>query len=210
MEEKKLTVIQREEIKPKALRRKGFVPGIVYNKEVFHKIQIKEKDITDLFEKGITESTLIKITLDNNQEDVVFIKDYQKDLISDKIIHVDFYKITYGQKIKTFIPLELVGTPAGVKEGGVLETFLHEIEIETLPKNLKPSLKIDISLLKINESIHINDLKLEEEDTRVLVEGNLMICHVVSSAKLESQLVDKEEPTTEEVSTNEGKEKNEK
>ena len=64
--------------------------------------------------------------------------------------------------------------------------FLHEVEIEIFPKHLIPSLAVDISHLKIGDAVHVNDLKLPPE-SRILNEGNPIICHVSVPAKLKSE-----------------------
>ncbi|MDH5719187.1 MAG: 50S ribosomal protein L25 [Spirochaetia bacterium] len=172
-------------IKPKALRRKELVPAVIYNHGKADNIQIADEEIRRLFSHGVSESVLIDIEWGGKKE-TAFIKDYQMHPLNGNITHIDFFRITYGEKIKTRIPIELTGKPVGVREGGVLEMFLHEIEVAILPKNLVPSLKVDISELKIGDAVHVNDVQLPP-DSKALIEGNPIICNVAVPAKLKAE-----------------------
>lgn len=185
------------DIKEKAskLRQMGWIPSIISSHGETTHLKVKEKDLHDLFAHGVSESLLFDIEYSGKKE-TAFIKDYQIHPATDNILHVDFFRITYGEKIRTNIPFEFVGKPVGVKEGGVLEFFLHDIEIETLPRYLKPHLDIDITNLKIGDALHLNDIELPEE-TKVLVEGNPIICQVSQPAKMTSESVKEEIETTE-------------
>lgn len=198
MEKMQLTVKNRnKEERASLLRQGGFVPGVIYNHGKSDSIKISQKDIQYLFSHGISESTLIEVDREGEKE-TAFVKDYQLHPVSDEILHLDLYRITYGEKIKTSIKINLVGKPEGVKEGGILETFLHEVEIETFPKHLVPSLDLDVSALKIGDSLHVSHLVLPPE-TKVLTEGDPSICAVAVSAKAVSEA----DTTTEEIKAEE-------
>ncbi len=180
----------------KQLRRESIIPALIYNHGKTDHIEMDAKDINKLFASGISESTLIDLNLKGKTE-VVFIKEYQLHPVTDVILHLDLYRITFGEKIKTHIAIELEGKPIGIREGGVLESFLHEVEIEIFPKYLTSSLKIDISHLKIGHSIHVRDLTPPPE-SKILMESNSTICQISASAKLESEVVSEQPEEQEE------------
>lgn len=199
----KIKALDREKgIKAATLRKEGKIPALIYNHGQTKEITVEKKDVHSVFSKGVSESTLIEMDIGGTNE-TVFVKDFQVHPVSEEILHVDFYRITYGEKVKTHIPLRLVGKPAGVIEGGVLETFLHDIEVEILPKDLMPHLDVDVSALHIGDALHVEDLKLPGE-TKILTEGNPIICHVSKTAKLAAE---KTEEETEEESAEEVEEK---
>ena len=183
-----ITAETRKEKNTKKVRASGYIPGVVYNHGKTDHIQIGHKELHVLFGKGITEKALIDMQIDKKENEPVFIKNFQRHPVTDAILHIDFFRITYGEKIRTHIPVELLGRPVGVKEGGVLETFIHSIEIETYPRHLVASFKVDISGLNIGDAVHLQDIQLPP-DSRLLMEGNPGICQVSSSAKLESELI---------------------
>jgi large subunit ribosomal protein L25 len=111
--------------------------------------------------KSISESTIVKIEVEGKSYDA-FVKDTQRSITEGAILHVDFYEVESGVALRAHVSLHLVGNPAGVREGGVLESPLHEIEVECLPKDLPERIEVDISELKVNQSIHVRDLNLGE------------------------------------------------
>lgn len=173
------------EDKTSKLRKEGKIPAVIYNHGNTDLLKVNEKTIQKMFSTGVSESQLLDIEVDGKKEKS-FIKDYQADPVSGRIIHVDFFRITFGEKIKTHIPIHLEGKSIGEKEGGVLEMFLHSIELEILPKDLMPNITVDISNLKMSEGLHVNDLPLPES-ARIIVEGNPIICHISMPAKAKTQ-----------------------
>ncbi len=165
------------------LRASGFVPAVIYNHGKTDHIEVLSDDIRKLFVHGISESQLYDLDIDGKTE-TAFVKDFQMHPVTEQVLHIDFYRVTFGEKIKTHIPIHLEGKPAGLIAGGVLETFLHEVEIETFPRYLTPALNMDISHLQIGEAIHTDDLPLPP-DTKILIEGNPIVCHIAKPAKLE-------------------------
>ena len=204
MKDQRLTIkaSKREETNPKKVRNAGFIPALIYNHGKTEQIQVSASELYKLFDQGVTESTLININLGGDKDETAFIKEYQKHPLNEDILHVDFFRVTFGEKIRTSIPIQLEGKPIGVKEGGVLETFLHEVDIETYPRHLSSSLQHDISHLKIGDSIHIEDIKLPPE-SKILMDGNPIVCQVSTSAKLESTIEEALE-TTDETPEEEG------
>ncbi len=63
---------------------------------------------------------------------------------------------------RAHVVIDLVGTPAGVRKGGVLDQVLQEVEIECLPKDLPAESKVDVSALEINESIRVGQLAVAD------------------------------------------------
>ncbi|MDR1903508.1 MAG: 50S ribosomal protein L25 [Treponema sp.] len=143
------------------LRRSGRVPGVLYGRSG----EAVSLDLDALeFKNGIkniSESTIVKIDLEGKSYDA-FVKDTQRNILDGNIIHVDFYEVESGIALRARVSIHLHGNPIGVREGGVLEVPLHEIEIECLPKDLPERINVDISDLKANQSIHVRDLNLSE------------------------------------------------
>jgi large subunit ribosomal protein L25 len=96
--------------------------------------------------------------VDGKSRDVL-IRDYQENTISGEITHVDFYEIERGKVLRTNVGLHLDGAAVGIREGGILESFVHELEVECLPKDLPEGINVDITNLEIGHSIHVRDLE---------------------------------------------------
>lgn len=167
----------------KNLLRAGIIPAVIYNHGKSESIQVFEKDTRKLFAHGISESRLIDLDVDGKIEQV-FVKDYQTHPVNEMLQHLDFYRVSQDEKLRTRIAVHVEGKAEGVKNGGVLEVFLTEVPYETYPRFLTDFLTIDISHLNLGDSIHVSDVKLPQ-DSRILMDPQTVICHVTHAAKEE-------------------------
>jgi len=141
------------------IRRSGRIPGVLYGRAgKAISIDLDAMDFA-LGVKGISESTIVKVDVDGKLYDA-FVKDTQRNILDGKVLHVDFYEVESGVSVRTRVTIQLKGTAAGVREGGVLEFPLHDLEVECLPKDLPERIELDISNLGVNQSIHVRDLVL--------------------------------------------------
>jgi large subunit ribosomal protein L25 len=111
--------------------------------------------------KNISESTIVKVEVDGKSYDA-FVKDTQRNIIDGNLLHVDFYEVESGRALRAKVSLHITGNPIGVREGGILEKPLHEIEVECLPKDLPERIEVDVSSLNVNQSLHVRDIPLGE------------------------------------------------
>jgi len=167
----------------KNLLRSGVIPAVIYNHGKSESIQIIEKDTKKLFAHGISESTLIDLDIEGKIEQV-FVKDYQRHPVSEVLQHLDFYRVSQDEKLRTRIAVHIEGKAQGVKDGGIMEVFLTEVPYETYPRYLTDFLTIDVSALGIGDSLHVSDVKLPQ-DSKILMDPQTVICHVTHQAKEE-------------------------
>jgi large subunit ribosomal protein L25 len=148
-------------VEARKTRRAGRIPGVLYGPSVkAMSIDLDALEFTTGI-KNISESTIVKVEVDGKTYDV-FVKDTQRNILDGKILHVDFYEVESGVALRARVSIHLKGSAIGVREGGVLEFPLHEIEVECLPKDLPERLEVDISNLGANQSIHVRDLVLSD------------------------------------------------
>jgi len=163
MEQKTLSVVERKEFKKgpaKQLRSEGKIPAVVYgHTEPLH-ISVDAREFSRKF-KVVSENTIINLELGDKHLEVL-VKDIQEDIVTDTVKHIDFYEIEKGKTLKTHIPIHLEGSPVGVKEGGLLEHKLGELEVECLPKDLPELIVVDVTDLAMGHSIHVSDLAISE------------------------------------------------
>lgn len=142
------------------LRQEGFVPGVFYKHGeeniLFSAKEIKLKPL--IFSD---ETFLVNLVIDNKPPEKCIIKEFQLDPVTDRILHVDMLGLKEGEKITVDVPVHLVGNAIGSKEGGIVQHSLHKVQVEVLPTQIPDRINIDISNLKIGDSIHVKDLKLE-------------------------------------------------
>ena len=143
------------------IRRNGRIPAVIYGRS--GKAVSIDLDSSEFIKntKGISESTIVKVDVEDKSYDA-FVKATQRNIVDGKILHIDFYEVESGVALRAKVSLILQGNPIGVREGGMLENPVHEIEIECLPKDLPERIEIDISGLKANQSLHVRDIPLAE------------------------------------------------
>ena len=169
MEEIKLDVEIRNEVgsrKSKRLRRDLFIPAIVYGgKQNPTPLKVDRKTFERIIRLHKGENVIYHL---NVLEGSKRIKDYsaitkevQHDPVTDRILHIDFNRISLTEKIEVKVAIEAKGEPIGVKQGGgSLEHVLWELTVICLPTQIPQSIEVDVSNLKIQDSIHVTDLIL--------------------------------------------------
>jgi len=151
----------------KKLRQEGLVPSIVYKKgEDTLSLKIDKKDLSRALHTEAGENVIIRLHIDaakKRKERTVIIKEVQKDPVKDYLLHVDFQEISLSETLKVKVPIAAKGEAIGVKqEEGVLQHVLWEAEIECLPTNIPEKIEVDVSNLKIGDSIHVKEIQIPE------------------------------------------------
>ena len=146
----------------KRLRSEGTVPGVVYGKEMEPlAVAVQQRSLVKLLRSKAGEHALVTLRLDGDGawEKPVLVKSVQRDPVSSEILHVDFHAIVLTQRLRVRVPVVLKGEAVGVKQdGGILEHFLREVEVECLPTDIPRDVTFDISALKIGETVHVRNL----------------------------------------------------
>jgi len=162
------------------IRRAGRIPAVLYGRSGKSiSIDLDALEFTNGI-KNISESTIVKVEVGDKSYDA-FVKDTQRNIVDGNILHVDFYEVESGIALRAKVSINLKGNAIGVREGGILEFPLHEIEVECLPKDLPERIEIDISTLGVNQSIHVRDIPLA--DTIRLISASDQVVALVKYAK---------------------------
>jgi large subunit ribosomal protein L25 len=170
------------------LRKQGRVPGVIYGKGASTAIDLDSRELAASL-RSISESTIVKIDVDGMTHDA-FVKSTQRNIQDGNILHVDFYEIEMGKLLRARVSVHISGNPVGVRDGGILETPLHDIEVECFPKDLPERVNVDISNLGVNQSIHVRDLALG--DGVKLISGEDQVVALVKFAKSETASTEEE------------------
>jgi large subunit ribosomal protein L25 len=155
----------RENGKAKNLIKDGKIPAVIYGPNHGNlNVQLLEGEIESLISKA-KETTPVHVTVDLNgtvEERNAFVKSVKFHKVSGRIIHVDLYEPDPNKHMRFKIPVEFVGEAEGIKTGGIFDVLLRDIEGEALPSNIIEEMKIDISAMKIGESLKVKDLKVPD------------------------------------------------
>jgi large subunit ribosomal protein L25 len=173
-----------------ATRKAGKVPGIFYSKiSDSIPVEVLVNAINPLVFTAQTH--LISLQLDNSQSYDCILKDVQFDPVTDKVVHFDLIGLSATDKIELEVPIALVGSAIGVKDGGLLQQSLHKADIECLPSDIPQHIEIDISKLKMGDSIHIGDLKIEGITFRSSKDSVVVSVMAPKAEKVEDALAEK-------------------
>jgi len=152
------------------LRSEGKIPAVVYAKGegTLHITADRREFVKLLHKQG--ENVIISLNIKKGskmQPKTVIIKEIQYDTIKEDIFHVDFQQIKLTEKIRVHVPLVTRGDAdaLGVKEGGILEHVLREVEVECLPTDIPKQIVIDVANLNIGDSVHVRELAVDEKVT---------------------------------------------
>jgi len=165
------------------LRRQGLIPGVVYGRN--REPQALTVDPDDLKGK-LYSNAIIDLSIDG-EEETVMIKDFQKDVIKEDIIHVDFQHIAMDETISITVPIKLVGDAPGVREGGVLQQLMREVDIEVLPTDIPDEVELDINELTLSDSLEVSDLEVPEEVTSLNSPEDVIVTIVAPSEEIEEE-----------------------
>jgi len=195
----------------KRLRREGIVPAVLYSPHNERNLLLKVKSGDLLKLVSTKRHGIIGLEINDGEKKsdrLAVIKDIQYNSLKKQIIHVDFYGVTLKEKLAVEVRVELIGEPIGVKEGGILELELREVEVECLPSQIPESLKADISHLKINDHLTAGELALPE-GVELLTEPDRIIASVHPPTKIEEVVKEEEEAAEEAAEEAEEKAKEE-
>lgn len=167
---------------PRALRRQGRIPGVLYGHEVNHSIAVHAKELEKLLAR-ITRSSRITVELDGKRL-ITFIKEIQYDPLTDRVIHIDLYHPAPDRPVTVEVPVRLRGEAKGRKEGGVLQILRDVVKVQGAIEQIPEVIEIDVSELGVGQAVHVNELRLE--GVRVLTPGEATIVAVVAPRKEEA------------------------
>lgn len=142
----------------------NFIPAIIYGPGAENKnLKIKKQEFDKIYAEA-GESNLINLQIGSEASIKVLIKDLQRDVVKDFIIHADLYQVDMTKKITTEIPLEFIGESKAVKElGGILVKNMDAVEVQCLPTDLVDHIEVDLAALEtFSDSINLHDLKLPQ------------------------------------------------
>lgn len=184
------------------LRQGGNVPAVLYGREQKPTaIAVNKADLMRLLKTSPDLNALIDLRLDGAAAQLALIRDYQADVFTRAIVHLDFQAIDLTHKVEVEVALNLVGIPIGVKdEGGVLEQLRRRIQVKALPTAIPSHIDVDVSQLKIGDNIHADDIKLPA-GVEFSHATNFTVAAVVPPTKEEVVVA---APTAEAAATTEG------
>lgn len=166
------------------MRKEGFIPAVIYGqKKPSVLIYVPKRELVSLLFKKIP---LLSLKIGRKRESVV-IKEKQRDPLRNKIIHLDFMRIALDEKIEIKVAIREIGIAQGVKEGGVLEQHIHEIDIKCPATNIPDAIDVPVEKLKIGDMLYVRDIVVHSE-IEILEEKDKIVFSIVAGRKEEVEI----------------------
>jgi large subunit ribosomal protein L25 len=180
------------------LRRSGRVPAVLYGiGEVPKPVSLDAKELDILLRKHGASSIILDLAVEGEAagKSSALVKEIQRHTVTGQVLHVDLQRVSAERKLTVDVPIVLTGEATGVKEGGVMETILREIQVECLPGDMPDKLEIDVSEMNIGDAIHVRDLSLPK--TEILNDPENVVVTLVPPTVYEEVKVEEEEAAAE-------------
>ena len=164
MKKYQLTVTSREgkgRSASRRLRKAEKIPAILYGKHTKPEtLSVNVPEFVKLLKEISGRTTLIELKRDQGPTALSVLQEVQRDAITDRYLHIDLQEVKENEKMVINVPTHVVGEAYGVKtEAGILQTATHRLRIRCFPKDLPTVIEVDVTELKIGESIHVSELK---------------------------------------------------
>ena len=174
----KLNVVERKVLgsaSSRRARKAGKVPAIVYglHKEPKH-YEINAKELDKVLSKDVS---IISLVSSEGAEINALIKDVQYNYLAAQTTHVDFLEIDMNAEIVASVPVYPHGTAAGLSQSGVLDQYVHEIQVSCLPADLPVSITVNVSDLQLNDSLHLKQIPMPNK-VKAVGDAEQVIFHV--------------------------------
>jgi large subunit ribosomal protein L25 len=146
------------------LRREGLIPGVLYGRgKNPHPFCVPERDLRKALTGPGGLHAILDVVLDGQKTThASILKDYQQDVLSGRLTHIDLQEVRLDQPIQAQVVIELIGESAGTKEGGVLSQVSREINVEALPLEVPERIEVDISAMEMGDTLRLADVPAPE------------------------------------------------
>jgi large subunit ribosomal protein L25 len=145
----------------RTLRQSGQIPGVIYgHARQAQSLALNAREFDRLLEH-VTASTVIELTVDGKTSRTL-IREIQRHPFKQQVLHVDFQELVAGEKVTVEVPIVYVGTPQGVRDGGILDQIKHELTVEADPTLLPEHFEVDVSALTIGHALYVRDVRMPE------------------------------------------------
>jgi large subunit ribosomal protein L25 len=157
----------------KAVRVNGDIPCVIYGTGKQIHFSVKHIEMEKLV--YTPDVNIISLEIGGTKYRSI-IQDIQFHPVTDKIVHIDFIELQENKRVKVSIPLNLYGRSTGVLSGGKLQQIFKRVKVFALPNDIPASIEVDITKLKIGQSIRIKDINTPA--LNIINAPNAVVCSV--------------------------------
>lgn len=190
----------------RALRREGRVPAVIYgDKKEAQTIHVEARALNKLLGTGHFMNSLVQVEV-NGVKTRTLPKDVAFDPVTDRPLHVDFFRLAKGAKVQVNIPVVFINEEdsPGLKRGGVMNVVRHELDLMCDADHIPDQIEIDVTGLEIGDSIHISHITLPDGAESAITDRDFTIAGVTAPSALKSSDDEAEEEAAEGEEAEEG------
>jgi large subunit ribosomal protein L25 len=189
------------------LRRSGRVPGVVYGGG--DESLSFDADARELRLALAGVGAVLDLSVDGGTATPVVLKEAQRDPVRGAMVHIDLLRVRLDQAIHAVVALELTGVDdaPGVKEGGVLEQIVREVNVEALPTAIPESIAHPIGEMQIGDTFTLGSVAMPEGVT--LLDDPEGVIATLSPPRLQTEAEEEIEAETELVGEGQAEEQGE-
>ncbi|ATW04852.1 50S ribosomal protein L25/general stress protein Ctc [Sphingopyxis sp. BSNA05] len=172
----------------RALRREGRIPAVIYgDKKEAIAIHVEERALNKLLGTGHFMNSLVQVEVDGKKTRTLP-KDVAFDPVTDRPLHVDFFRLAKGAKVQVNIPVVFINEEEspGLKRGGVMNVVRHELDLMCDADHIPDQIEIDVTGLEIGDSIHISHVTLPDGAESSITDRDFTIAGVTAPSALKS------------------------
>lgn len=164
------------------LRAQMRIPAVVYGAgKDSVAVSVSPKEIEKILHSSSGVNTIFNLDIQGVETTPVMVVDWQHDPVKSNLLHIDLKRIDLTKRLHVRVPVHTTGDPRGVKEqGGLYEVVSREVEIECLPDEIPEHFTMDVSELRIGQSLRAGEIPLSGS-MKLLSPADLVISHVVAT-----------------------------
>lgn len=165
-------------------RAAGKVPAIVYGRGMEPlAVQVDRRELVTALHTEAGMNVLLDIEIDG-ETTLALTRELQRDPVKGTLLHADFVRVDRKQEIEVEVPVQTIGEPEGVREGGVLEHQLFTLHVRCLPTNVPEHIDADVSRLRVGDSLKVGDLATPG-DFEILNDPDAVVAMIAASVSVE-------------------------
>jgi large subunit ribosomal protein L25 len=173
------------------LRTEGWIPAVLYGgspageRPVGMPISVDPKTLSRVLHSESGMNTLISLALDGGAPTRVMVRELQRDPVTHRTLHADFYRIAMDKTMRVTVPIVVKGEAQGVKtQGGLLDLVHREVLVECLPADIPEHIDIDISELMLGQAVRVRDLTPDPK-WKWVSDADMMLVHIITPKAVE-------------------------
>lgn len=167
------------------LRKGGAIPAVIYGYKLDSTpISISAKEFKKSIQKN-GQNSVFSLDLEGKKVNVV-VSEVQQCSLKDEVNHVDFLAINMAEELEVDVPIKLIGQSVGVSEGGILMQPNLELKVKVKPAELPDSIEVDISSLKVGESLTVAEIR-HQTPVEIISEDDYLLVTIVAPVSAEQE-----------------------